>query len=108
MIKADLLAGKDVVFRSSGDSLWPRVHSNDVTHYKPVKRDEEVSQDDIVFCKVKDRYIAHLVKKKCWYERAAGFCYTISRLDSRPGSMVGENGWCMINHIYGRLVDHWT
>jgi hypothetical protein len=99
MIKADLLAGKDVVFRSSGHSLWPRVKSNDGTQYTPVTRDEEVTVDDIVFCEVKDKYFAHLVKKKEWF--ASGYCYTIARLDGR------ENGWCTINTIHGRLVDQW-
>ena len=99
MIKADLLAGKDVVFRSSGHSLWPRVKSNDGTQYTPVTRDEEVAVDDIVFCEVKDKCFAHLVKKKEWF--ASGYCYTIARLDGR------ENGWCTINTIYGRLVDQW-
>ena len=105
MIKTDLLAGKNVVYRSSGHSLWPRVHSNDNTHYVPVRSDDDVSETDIVFCQVRGRYLAHLVKHKDWYEKARGsmgaYCYTISRLDGR------ENGWCMINTIYGRLVDHW-
>ena len=99
MIKEELQKGRPVVYRSSGWSLFPRVHSNDMTHYVPVTRDDEIQEDDIVFCEVQpgDRFYAHLVKSKYRYEGGA-WCYIIANLAGR------ENGWCSLCHIYGRLI----
>ena len=98
MIKEDLQRGREVLYRSSGGSLWPRVHSNDMTHYVPVTRDDEIQEGDIVFCEVQpgDRFYAHNVKHK-WLD-GGGWWYTIANLAGR------ENGWCRICHIYGRLI----
>ena len=99
MIKEELQKGRTVIYRSSGWSLFPRVHSNDMTHYVPVTRDDEIQEDDIVFCEVQpgDRFYAHLVKCKYRYEGGA-WCYIIANLAGR------ENGWCSLCHIYGRLI----
>ena len=51
-IKAQLLEGKTVAYRSSGWSLYPRVSSDALYYYKPVSFDEQVEVDDIVFCNV--------------------------------------------------------
>ena len=102
LIMDELLAGKDVVYRSSGWSLYPRVHSNDMCHYTPIRGDDDVEEDDVVFCQVRNMFFAHLVKRKEWYGCPDNvYSYTISRLDGR------ENGWTTIDKIYGKLVGVW-
>ena len=108
LIKEKLQAGRPVCYRSSGWSLFPRVHSGDACTYEPVNSVDEVQEDDIVFCEVQpgDRYYAHLVKRKersaqyeLWGAQFAQWVFTISNMKGR------ENGWCYIEHIYGRLTE---
>ncbi len=98
MIKEQLQLGKPVIYRSSGWSLYPRVWANDQCTYEPVTSADEVREDDIVFCQVQpgDRFYGHLVSRK-WFEDGKWF-FTISNLKGR------SNGWCSIEHIYGRLI----
>ena len=99
LIKAQLLDGKTVAYRSSGWSLYPRVHSNDLCCYTPVSFDEQVEVDDIVFCQVQpsERFCAHLVKDKEWHDADRRWKYWISNPQGRI------NGHCYKEHIYGRL-----
>ena len=99
LIKAQLIAGKTVAYRSSGWSLFPRVHSNDLCCYHPVRFDEQVDEGDIVFCNVQPSgyYYAHLVKEKEWHYGDGRWKYWISNLAGRI------NGWCYLQHIYGKL-----
>ena len=101
MIREQLQAGNPVVYRSSGWSLFPRVHSNDATYYVPVTKEEDVSVGDIVFCQVEPglRYYAHLISKKEWYNDK--WWYTITNIKGH------RNGWADIEHIYGRLEQCW-
>ena len=103
LIKAQLQAGKPVLYRSSGWSLYPRVHSNDQTTYDPVTSADQVQVDDIVFCQVQpgDRFYAHLVKRKQWECNGFDSSECIFTISNANGE---ENGWCRIEHIYGRLV----
>ena len=100
MIRDQLQAGLSVVYRSSGWSLFPRVHSNDATYYVPVTKEEDVSVGDIVFCQVVPglHYYAHLISKKEWYNDK--WWYAITNKGHR-------NGWADIEHIYGRLENCW-
>ena len=52
LVKAQLQAGRQVCYRSSGWSLCPRVKSNDQTTHAPVTSADMVHVDDIVFCEV--------------------------------------------------------
>ena len=98
LIKEKLLEGKSVCFRSSGNSLAPRVCSNDQATYEPVTNEKEVQVDDIVFCEVQpnDRFYAHIVKRKEWCR--GEWIFTISNIQGRP------NGWCAMRHIYGKMT----
>ena len=98
MIKEQLQLGKPVIYRSSGWSLYPRVWSNDLCSYDPVTSANEVRFGDIVFCQVQpgDRFFAHVVSRK-WFQNGEWY-FTISNLKGK------ENGWCSIEHIYGRLI----
>jgi hypothetical protein len=61
-----LLGGESVVYRSSGSSLYPLVHYDDLTTYEPVTSADQVVENDIVFCEVQPRgfFYAHLVWSK--------------------------------------------
>ena len=99
MIKTQLQAGIPLCYRSSGWSLCPRVRSNDQTTYEPVTSADMVHVDDIVFCQVQssNRFYAHLVRRKEWYRN--DWLFTVTNIKG----MV--NGWCRIEHIYGRLAE---
>ena len=94
------MCGQHVCFRSSGWCLWPRVRSNDQCAYEPVRAEEQVNVGDIVFCQVQplDKFYAHNVKAKGKWTNGRTY-FTIANLKGR------ENGWCFIEHIYGRLID---
>ena len=96
-IKKQLKEGKTVAYRQSGWSLHPRVSSNDLCCYLPVRFDESVQEDDIVFCEVQPQgyFYAHLVLSKEWKDKR--WVYTISNLKGRV------NGWCWLEHIHGKL-----
>jgi hypothetical protein len=102
LIKKKLQSGRPVRYRSSGNSLYPMVHSNDQTTYEPVGSEpDQVQVDDIVFCQVQpgDRFFANLVKAK-WLSKLDGQWYfTIANYKGQ------EKGWCRIEHLYGRLVE---
>jgi len=104
LIKAELQAGHNVCYRSSGWSLFPLVSSNDMTTFEPLTSADEIHEKDIVFCEVQpgSRFYAHLVKRKEWHPTRDGggaWYYTISNYAGR------ENGWCRIEHMYGRLIE---
>ena len=99
LIKAQLLDGKTVAYRSSGWSLYPRVHSNDLCCFEPVTFDGQVEVEHIVFCNVQPSgyFYGHLVKEKEWHHGDRCWRYWISNLKGRI------NGWCYLPHIYGKL-----
>mgnify|MGYP000288019078 CR=1 FL=1 len=99
LIKTQLLEGTAVCYRSSGWSLCPRVRSNDQTTYEPVTSADMVQVDDIVFCEVQtsNRFYAHLVKNK--YVQGGKSVFKASNLQG------WVNGWCRIEHIYGKLIE---
>ena len=100
IIKKMLLAGKTVAYRQSGWSMHPKIHSNDLCSYLPVRFDESVNEGDTVFCQPQpnDYFYAHIVKEKDWDRANHCYRYWISNLKGRI------NGWCHLKHIYGKLV----
>ena len=99
MIKAQLVSGRNVYYRSSGSSLWPLVESGDGCTYSPVTSQNQVKVKDIVFCEVQpgNRFYAHMVLE-AQEESSGKMRYIIGNVRGR------QNGWCFIEHIYGRLV----
>jgi len=100
-IKERLLAGKNVCYRSSGNSLWPTVKSGDLCEFEPIKAAsaDDSKLMDIVFCEVQpgDRFYAHLFLRKETNDHSGKTRFII-------GNKSGyENGWCFLEHIYGRL-----
>jgi len=99
MIQNRLQSGFPAAFKSGGNSLWPVIHSGDVSQYEPVFEESEVEVGDIVFCQVRPtgRYFMHPIKRKTWdYEKKAWY-FTVA-------NQAGwENGWCWKDTIYGKL-----
>ena len=99
--KARLQAGETVAFRGGGNSLSPKIRSGECCLYEPVFSHEQIKVRDIVFCQIKGRYWGHMVKKKIFVGGDHTYEYTISNLRG------WENGTCHLDHIYGKVVDHW-
>ena len=68
LVKDMLLQCKEVAFRSSGNSLKPRVCSKDRCMYVPVRDASEVEFDDIVLFQPQPKgyFNAHIVASKWW------------------------------------------
>jgi hypothetical protein len=101
MIKAKLLAGKWVAYRSSGWSLHPRVKNQERCVYRPITNDDIIAVGDIVFCQVQrsNWFYAHLVLEILEERQVSGPKRYII------GNIKGHvNGWCNLKHIYGKLV----
>ena len=99
LIKDQLQRGVSVQYRSSGNSLYPYVHSNDICMFEPVLHPETIKLGDIVFCSVQpnNRCFAHKVLEIYWHGDKRYF--TI-------GNQVGFQNWyCEDHHIYGRLIE---
>ena len=98
-IEEVLSQGKTVAYRSSGWSLWPRVHSGDLCCYLPARAEEQVVMDDIVLCKVQpyEYYCAHLIHSIEWGEaQGTNTCWT----SNLKGTI---NGDCYLEHILGKM-----
>ena len=102
LLRDHLLEGKTAQYRSSGNSLFPDVHSGDCCMYEPVTNESLLKEGDIVFCLVlpKCHFYAHKILKIRWV------------MDSRwkVKYWIGNNkghvkGYCFIEHIYGRLFE---
>ena len=102
------MRGDLVQFKSSGNSLWPLVHSGDICWFTPNIPGCEIKVGDIVFCHVqpKDRYYCHLVWKASTYIAENGVdkrCFVIG--NNKPaGQGQTCNGWCPLEKIYGILT----
>ena len=99
MIKDLLVSKRSVQFRSTGDSLAPRVRSGDVTMWEPVTDHSVLKVRDVVFCSVQpgDRFYGHMIHN-------IGDWHGTKYWDI--GNISGRiNGWCFAEHIFGVLVD---
>ena len=113
MIREFLEICRPVVYKSSGNSMWPLVQSNDVVALHPIqagtadkgkhaiqKEGSEIGVGDIVFCEVQPTkmYYCHIVVKeeKDYYAREPK--YWIGSFNA------SVNGWCNREHIFGILV----
>ena len=107
LLRKHLQNGDPVRYRSSGWSLYPRVHSGQECYYVPVTKPKEVEVNDIVFCQVmpSKKYFTHVVKRKD--------CQWAHESDSKQGeetwfyiANIGGhvNGYCTMKTIYGKLI----
>ena len=101
MIKEMLQSGRSVQFRSSGNSLKPKVISGDVTMWEPVTDHSLLQISDIVFCctQPKGLFYGHAIR---YIQESRGETYWwIGNLQNPPS----DNGWCCKEHIYGQLYE---
>ena len=110
MIKQKLIAGWSVLFRSTGWSLYPRVHSDDCTLFHPVLDPTNIRKNDVVFCEVNPghKMFAHKVLRvhtdKTWEDPKTG-CISPKRW-FEIGNWNGiYNGFAWEWQVYGRLVE---
>ena len=102
-------------YKSGGNSLYPRVRSNEVCIFDPVVDPDKLKVNDIVFCEVQpdNRFFAHLIKTIEWVKwdrprtaASARARRTELRKKFTIGNMSGYvNGYCFEEHIYGQLVE---
>ena len=70
LVREQLKRGESAIYRSSGNSMWPRVKSGDLCEFAPFPKTASVEKDinvgDIVFCEVQPRKLlyAHIVLEK--------------------------------------------
>ena len=105
LVKAALQDGRTISFCSSGNSLWPWIHSGDCCTYEPVTTASQLKLLDVVFCEVQppDRRSTR---------KPAFFAHVIAQIKQREGrrayyihNLRGHlNGHCFIEHIYGKMI----
>ena len=106
MMRQFFIDGCYVRYKSSGNSMWPLVHSNDLCTFHPVqavtavKEASEIGVGDIVFCCVQrsQHFYAHIVLEIQHDVHAQEPKYWIGNIEQK------KNGWCFREHIYGILV----
>lgn len=86
-----LLAGETIVSKEPGNSMLPRLKSNQPVRLAPTTW-EDVQVDDIVYCKVHGRCFTH----KVWAK------------DDKKGVQIGNNkgfinGWT--RQVYGKVIE---
>ena len=98
IIEDMLKSNRTVAYRSSGWSLYPRVHCGDLCIYHPVSSGRDIEPGNIVFCRVQPSgyHYAHLVKRIV--ETGGVETFWISNLAGR------ENGYCLEEHVFGKLM----
>jgi hypothetical protein len=94
--KARLKAGENVKFRSSGNSMVPKIHSRQECEYAPVTSADEVEEGDMVWCKVRSNHFTHLVLAKRNENGEWRF-----KIGNNKG---GVNGWIGIDDIFGKVI----
>ena len=114
LIREYLTEGRSVFYKSSGNSMWPLVQSDDACTFHPIqavtakdgvhsiqKEASEIGVGDIVFCEVQrsKQYYAHIVLD-------VQDCYD----SQEPKYWIGNiqrhvKGWCHREHIFGVLVE---
>src|SRR5258708_7183059 len=81
--------GEQTSFRSSGNSMTPKIKSGQECTYEPVSEDD-VQKGDMVFCKVQRSMFTHLV---------TGVRTTKDKEFQISNNHGHVNGWVRINNI---------
>lgn len=89
-----LQTGEVVSFRPKGNSMQPKIESGNLVTVSPDISD--VTNGDIVFCKVKGNYYIHLVKAM----KTDGD----KELFLIGNNKGGINGWITKNYIFGKVT----
>jgi hypothetical protein len=93
LTKAEMLmAGRTIISKEPGNSMLPDIKSRQPVRLAPVKSWEDVSIFDIVYCKIRGRYLTHRVVGK----------------DPHKGCQIANNkgfvnGWT--KQVYGKVIE---
>ena len=87
--------------------MMPIMNSGDNCTYVPCFPGDDIKVGDIVFCQAQpsNLYFCHIVWDKYLYKTNLGterWCWTIG--NNRTGPAARNNGWCLREHIYGKLT----
>lgn len=94
---ANLLQQGQVVekYKEGGNSMLPVLKSNQPVTLTPVTASTELAVGDIVFCRVKGRYVTHKI-------------HAVRGPQFQIGNMRGfMNGWVTKEKIFGRVTHIW-
>ena len=114
LIKEKLQLCESVQYRSTGWSMYPLIHSEDTCVFEPVCGDPQLDQlpvevDDCVFCEVQPsgRFYAHKILSIEYVPttKPQGVFGPYYRRYQIGNMNRHVNGWCLKEHIYGRLVE---
>ena len=96
----DLLSGKIVQYRESGNSMRGIIAHRQLITCAPIPDYSSILVGDAVYCKVSGRYYTHLVKavKKRSTENGDRFEFLIGN------NHGGINGWTGQERVYGKVV----
>lgn len=89
---AELKGGRSVVFRPSGHSMEPHIHSRQEVTVVPYEKGEGPQPGDIVLCSIGVRQYLHFVRM------VQGERVLIGNARGRI------NGWTSRNKVYGKVV----
>lgn len=88
-----LKAGNTISFKPRGNSMSGIIDSGDTVTIIPLHPDKEVSEGDILLCKVKGKEYLHIVK------------VSKNNKQYQIGNAKGHiNGWIHRNAIYGIVI----
>ncbi len=93
---AHLRAGNRIVFRPTGDSMRPLIHSGDRVTLEPVGEHTPLATGDIVLCAVGAQQLLHRIGEVRFDVLQAAW-----RIENASGHV---NGWVFRDAIYGRVV----
>lgn len=88
-----LKEGQVISFRPKGNSMLPRIKSGNLVTVSPDI--SSLSENDVVFCKVKGRFYVHLIKSI----KKESNLYLISNNKGRI------NGWISKTSIFGKVIE---
>lgn len=94
---ADLLRKGQVVekYKEGGNSMLPLLKSNQPVTLTPVNEETPLSIGDVVFCRVKGRYVTHKI-------------HSLRGAQYQIGNMRGfMNGWVTRDKILGLVTHIW-
>ena len=96
-----LRSKRSVKFRSTGNSLYPLVQTDDVTMWEPIFDHAKLQVGDVVFCRVQksNAYYGHMIHEIGYYGRRK--YWAIGNMKNPPHI----NGWCYAEHIFGQLME---
>ena len=97
---ARLLAGEEVQYRESGNSMRGIIEHRQLITCVPIADYSAIKAGTAVFCKVHGQYYTHLVKGVRSHVKEDGTTLHEFLIGNNRG---GTNGWTPQHHVYGKV-----